>query len=449
MRSSTTTCAALVAALLWLCIGWPAWAQNLRRIEGQILEMHRDAMARYDELEFEQAKDLLREAVALATEHGLEDEPVMARVYADLAVVYASGLDDRDGAERALTRAVEIDPSIEIERAYKSKALDALLADIKRRVAERGPTPRAGAPIRCKEIAGIVHDAVTGADAGQALEIAASVSPRLRAHEVRLQYRLRGQEAYTIVPMEPVGECGYVVELPGRVVRGTGLDYYIAAFNASGRILAESGGADEAYAITVRGAAGAVESEPSARRAAAPRLLLGLGGGSAGAFLRGSTEQIDSEIQCCVAPELVHARVEVGYYLTERTGLSATFRLGFPIGANLPGHAVAAPALLLRLRRAFAPRALGLQLSAVLGVGYARHTVGLAQPMAGGDTDTAATGPLLAGAGVGHVWALGGPLRLITELDALVGVPVVAQFAGAETAFGVHVGASIALQAAF
>ena len=441
---------ALVAVLLWLCAG-PAWAQSPRRgsTEAQILEMHRDAMVLYDELEFEKAKDLLREAVALAAEHGLEDAPLMARVYADLAVVYASGLDDSDGAERALTRAVEIDRTIAIDPAYRSKALDTLLADIKRRVATGGRgDPTSDKPSQCREIAGIAHEPVTGADVGQALEIQAAVSPRLQANEVRVHYRVQGR-AYAVALMEPIGRCRFAAELPGDVVRGPRLDYYVAAYNASGRVLAESGSSDAPHAVTVRGAAEPDAPVPGTDDRAAPRLFVSLGAGSAGAYLRGSTEQVNSQIQCCLAPELVHARVEAGYYVTDSTSVSAAFRLGFPIGANLPGHAVAAPALLLRLRRAFAPGALGLQLSGVLGAGYSRHTVALAEVMSGGDTDTAAAGPLLVGGGVGYVLELAGPLRLATELDALVGVPVVENFVGAETTFGVHIGLNIALQAGF
>lgn len=444
MRRSTTPWAALALALIWLLAGVPAWAQNVRRLENQILEMHRDAMVRYDELEFEKAKDLLREALALAAEHKLQDEPIMARVYADLAVVYASGLDDRAGAERALTRAVEIDPAIEIDPAYKSPELDALLVDIKR---------RAGAPgtggLDCKAVAGIAHEPLSRAEAGAPVAITAAVSPRLRAREVRLHYRAKGDDGkYSYLRMTLEGECSFTAALPRVVVRGPDLGYYIAAYDASGRVLAESGAADAPHVLAV-GGAGAGEGGGVASAGALPSVFVGLAAGSALAYLRGSTEQVDSEIQCCVAPELLHVRAELGFYLTPQTSLSAAFRLGFPIGANLPGHAVAAPALLVRMRRAAEPDGTGLQLSAVLGAGYARHTVGLAVPTFGGDTDTAAAGPLLVGGGGGYVLKLGGPLRLAAEADLLVAVPVVAEFVGAETAFGVHLGFDLALVVAF
>ena len=455
--SAGTGPAALVAALLWLCATGPAWAQSdLRRVEAQILEQHRDAMVRYDELDFEQATELLRAALALAAEHGLEDEPIMARVYADLAVVYASGLDDRNGAERALTRAVEIDPAIEIDPAYKSRALDLLLTDTKRRVAAGSVgAPSSDTPTHCREIAGVVHEPVTAAPAGQALEISAVVSPRLRAKDVRVHYRTPGRASgrasgqageYAVAVMEPVGKCRFVAELPGGVVR-PGFDYYVAAYNASDRVLAESGSAAAPHAVAVRGEARPLAPGPAA--GAGPRLFVSLGAGSAAAYLRGSTEQVDSDIQCCLAPELAHVRLEAGLYVGARTSVSAAFRLGFPIGANLPGHAVAAPAVLLRLRHGLAPGALGLQLSGVLGAGYSRHTVALAESTSGGDTDTAAAGPLLAGVGVGYVLALSGPLRLSADLDLLAGVPVVAEFVGAETVFGVSIGLNVALQAAF
>lgn len=444
MRKSTTPWAALALALVLLALVLPARAQNARRLENQILELHRDAMARYDEFEFEKAKDLLREAVALATEHGLEDEPIMARVYADLAVVYASGLNDRDGAERALTRAVGIDPAIEIDPAYKSPTLDEILADIKRRVAAEGARPEAGGD--CKAVTGIDHEPARGAEPGVPVRIVARVSPRLRASEVRLHYRGQGADGdYSYLRMAPDGGCSVAANLPRVVLRGPGVGYYIAAYDASGRVLAGDGTADAPHVIAVSGPG----AGPGSAVGAAPRVFVSVSAGSAAAFLRGSTEQVDSDIQCCVAPELLHARAELGYFLTPQTSLSAAFRMGFPIGANLPGHAVAAPALLLRLRRAAEPGGTGLQLSAVLGAGYARHTVGLEAAMSGGDTDTAAAGPLLVGGGTGYVMKLSGPLRLAADLDLLVGVPVVAEFLGAQTAFGVHLGFDLALVAAF
>ncbi len=446
MRRSTTPWAALALALIWLSAGLPAWAQNVRRLENQILEMHRDAMVRYDELEFEKAKELLREALALAAEHRLQDEPIMARVYADLAVVYASGLNDRAGAERALTRAVEIDPAIEIDPAYESPALDELLADIKRRAAAQGTDPAA---LDCKAVAGIAHEPLSRAEGGEPVTIVAVVSPRLRASEVRVHHRGQDDDGdYSSLRMALEGECSFTVALPRAVVRSPGLGYYIAAYDASGRVLAESGTADAPHVMAVRGA-GTGEGSGTASASAAPRLFVSLAAGSALAYLRGSTEQVDSDIQCCVAPELAHVRAELGFYLTPQSSLSAAFRLGFPIGADLPGHAVAAPALLVRLRRAAEAGGTGLQLSAVLGAGYARHTVGLEATMSGGDTDTAAAGPLLLGGGGGYVMELGGSLRLAAELDLLVGVPVVPEFVGAKTAFGVHLGFDLALVATF
>lgn len=447
MRRAAALWTALAVGLAWLAIAAPAHAQDARRIEAQILEKHRDAMARYDEFGFEEAKGVLREALALAAEHGLEGERFMARVYADLAVVYLSGLGDGDGAERALTRAAAVDPEIEIDPAYRARALDDMLAEIKRRQGAR-EVPAGG----CDGVAGVAHEPVAAADAGQAITIDAQVSPALEAREVRVYFRSSGRPGaagdYTAISMIQEGRCGFSVRIPAAAARGPALAYYIVARGAGDQALAGSGAADAPHVVTVRGGeAPAPVAEDL--DAAHPRVFVGLGGGSAGAYLRGTTEQTDTEIQCCVAPELAHARVELGLFLTARVSVSAALRMGFPIGANLPGHAVAAPAALLRLRRASAPGGTGLLLSAVLGAGYARHTVKLQSATPGVDTDTAAPGPLLVGAGLGYALALAGPLRLSAELDTLVGVPVVEELAGAETVFGVHMGLSVALVAAF
>ncbi|GAB4542808.1 MAG: hypothetical protein Tsb0020_55000 [Haliangiales bacterium] len=354
----------VVCTALW-CLVSPSAAvaqtPSQEQVKANMRALHRDAIKRYDDFEFEAARDALREAVALAAEHGLEEDPLLARIFADLAVVYLSGLGDQAGARRALMRAVEINPEIAIDPAYKSPELDAMLDELR---------SQGGA---------------SGAQAGAA---------------------------------PPDGGSG-------------------AGGDPAGAPTSDPEGLEDPLA-------------PRADRVGTPkRLFVSLGAGTAGAFVTGNTEQVGNEIQGGVAPELAHTRVELGVFLSEHASASAEVRVGFPIGADLPGHAIVAPAGLLRLRYWLAPDASGLRLSFALGGGYVRHTVELTSGAQTGGIDTAAAGPLLTGGSVGYAIPIGDTVRISLDSDVLFGVPVVARFAGARTVFGVHASAQASLLLGF
>ncbi len=360
MRSAIAIGVVVCTALWYLASPGAAVAQtpSQEQVKANMRALHRDAIKRYDDFEFEAARDALREAVALAAEHGLEEDPLLARIFADLAVVYLSGLGDQAGARRALMRAVEINPEIAIDPAYKSPELDAMLDEIRSRGSASSADPPDGA----------------------------SGDPQ----------------------SDPKNDPGSDPE---------GLEDPLA---------------------------------PRPDRVGTPkRLFASLGAGTAGAFVTGNTEQVGNEIQGGVAPELAHTRVEFGVFLSEHASASAEVRVGFPIGADLPGRAIVAPAGLLRLRYWLAPDASGLRLSFALGGGYVRHTVELTSGDQTGGTDTAAAGPLLTGGSIGYAIPIGDTVRISLDSDLLFGVPVVARFAGARTVFGVHASAQASLLLGF
>jgi hypothetical protein len=154
-----------------------------------------------------------------------------------------------------------------------------------------------------------------------------------------------------------------------------------------------------------------------------PRFFLSVALGTGGGYVTGATEQAQSDVGCCFAPALLHLFPEVGYYLKRNMSVSAAFRMGFPVGANLPGHATAAPAGFARFKYWLAESGEGINVSGAVGGGIIRHTVKLNMPMMNGDTDTVASGPFLVGAGAGYSKALGGPMRFVAELNTLVGIP--------------------------
>ena len=143
-------------------------------------------------------------------------------------------------------------------------------------------------------------------------------------------------------------------------------------------------------------------------------------------------------MKCCFAPELLHVMPELGYYLSRTTTVSVAVRLGFPIGANIPGHSPVAPSGILRVRHSLAATGSGLMVVGGIGGGVLRNTIKLDGAQAGMDTDVVAMGPLIVNLGAGYNASLGGGVNLVAELDALAGIPVTSKLGNSILNFGVQ-----------
>lgn len=458
MRASRSRLLIAAAALLALCAG-PAWGQSVKRIKDEILHKHRDGMARYDNFEFEDARKLLEAAVALAVDNGLDAEPLLARVYLDLGVIYFSGLQDANGAELQFIKAVEVDPRIELDPAYSAPAMEELLVRVKRRFGAGVVDTDAPAPVDCAAIAGVEHTLIDAAEAGKDRWVDAHVSGRLGADQVKLHYRPHGvadaSPEFTAVTMDRRAGCTFAARIPGPMIRGTVVHYYIAAYNKGGRVIASHGSALTPNLMVVEAGEEAEDENPLAPAvpaatgpAPAPgRVHLAVALGTGGGYISGETEQSRTAINCCFAPELLHLRLEAGYRMMPRTSLSLALRLGFPIGASTMDHATLAPAVLVRLRQEL--DLAGLSVVGALGGGVIRQTIQIENGVAGMDVDTAAVGPVLLGGGLGYARPLGSGLRLVAEAGLLVGVPVVSELGSTRPELGVHLDLDVGLALAF
>jgi len=473
MQLSTTKLAtAVVAAVALLLIapafvGHNAYANNKAR--KKIEKKAREAMENYDLLEYEEAKKLLNEAIVLAKKNDMADDKSMAKVHLNLGIVYFAGLQDVEAAKLQFIDAVQIDSGIEIGAAYKTKEMEALLVEAKQEYGSSGGGGGGGggggstaATIDCGSLMGIAHTLVDTAEEGSDKKIEAAVSGELKAKKVSLLYRAQGEADFSEAKMEKEGGCTYVGTIPGSALRGEFLHYYVAAYNSKGKVVASKGSAGSPNVIEITPAVGEVGSGgaggmgsdvenplteggggkpkrhvksndsggsiskgvpgPSGPKRA--KLFLSIAAGTGGGYVSGDTEQRRNEVGCCVAPALLHLFPELGYYVSPTTSISAAFRMGFPIGANIQGHATGAPSGLLRVRHALDPSGDGLLLSGGVGAGVIRHTVQLSgtEPA---EVDTSASGPLLVSGGAGYSKSMGGPIKFIAELNAIAAVPVI------------------------
>ncbi len=416
-----------------------AHAQNAGK--KKIAQKLAEAMEYYDLLEYEEARKHLNLALAVAKRADLEKDPITAQVYLRLGIVYFAGLQDRESAALNFSSAVEIDPAVQIDAAYKTGEMEAALEEARASVAG-GEAGQAQPVIDCGGVSGLEHTLVDTAALGAEREVVLYAASDLDADKIALHYRPQGAADFTEVVMKKSGECKYVGTVPGEAVAGDFVHYYVAAYRGD-EVVANRGsdGAPNIIEVAAAGAGGTLADDENplgdgdtagsidataATGASRATFFFSVAVGSGGGYVTGETEQENSGVECCFAPALLHVFPEIGYYVSSKLSVSLALRMGFPIGANLMGHATAAPSGVVRMRYTTRETGTGLALSGAIGGGIIRHTVKLKEPVSEQmDTDTVASGPLILGAGVGYIASLGGPIRFIAELNALAGVPVI------------------------
>jgi hypothetical protein len=440
-------CALVLVALGILgCLAAPAHADP----RADIAAKARAAMASYDAMDYEVARKQLHQALAIAKKARLDKDPIVARIYVDLAITQLAG-SDQEAAKLALLSAAQIDPKIAIDAAYKSPELVKLLDEAKALAAGQGDpadaAPRAdGDGVDCKAIRGVQHTVVETSKRGVAQAIEAWIGGDVAPARVAVMYRPEGAIDFTEAKAARVGSCKYAATIPASATQGSVVHYYIAAYDQANKVLAAKGssGAPNVMAIgeprRVTGPAvaspgpGDTENPPDTGPAAVAavagksrKIRFAVAAGSSVGYVTGRTEG-DNEVQtCCLGTSLVVLTSELGYYVTPRITLGLAGRLGFPIGANTMGHSTVAPAGFLRLRYALSPSGAGLGVMAEIGAGILRNTLKLddSSTAAGMSTDIVAQGPLLLGAGIGYTQRLGDMVAVFVDLEAIAGIAVV------------------------
>jgi uncharacterized membrane protein YgcG len=508
IRGRIPVVAAVCAALLFVLGAITprvAHADAKKDIQQKIKE----AMENYDLLEYEEARKLLNQALTIAKQKKLENDPVTAQVHLRLGIVYKAGLNDDESAKLSFLSAAQIDPKITIDAAYKTPDLQKMLDEAKKEAASGGGAAASsesggggggavdmgggddgGEQVDCKTVSGLQHTIVDTAKGGAPLKLEAFVAKDVNPAKVAIMYRSKGATDFTEIKMSKSGDCKYAGEIPAGAMAGDLVHYYVAAFNKNGKVIASKGSSGSPNIVEVAGGGGGGgggaampgddedplhggghKPPPTTTAAAedtstasssdssvssgvqvagkAPTVFIAVGGGTGAGFVTGETEQAGNKVECCFAPDLAHVTGEIGYYLNPHTAIGIAVRMGFPIGANIADHATAAPAGLLRLHHYFGNSGDGLMVVGQVGGGVIRNTIKLTDAPPDMNVDIAAMGPLIVGAGAGYVAPLGGGVKLNAEVNALAGVPVVTKIGLSRLNFGVEFDATLGLLIGF
>ncbi len=447
--------------------------------KGDISAKSKEAMENYDLMEYEAAKKLLNQAIAIAKKSKLDKDPVVARVYLQLGIAeFAAG--NADGAKEAFAAAVAIDPKVQIDAAYKSPDLTKLLDEAKKSGGGGDVTPDLPAEpeIDCAAVKGLQHVIIDTAPAAAPAKMEALVGGDISPAKVAIMYRAGGATDFTEVKMTKDGECKYTGAIPGAAMKGELVHYYVGAFDANNKVIAAKGSSGSPNILELTAAvavnAGGDNEDPIAGSGGgtgggsegnsigggvvaggkAPKVMITLAGGTGFGYVTGRTEGDNMVEQCCVGNSYVVLLPELSYAVSKQLSIGLAGRIGLPIGANVnakdrEGHSTIAPGGMLRVRYALSPTGEGIRVMGQVGGGVMRNTIHLKATMPGMDTDIVGQGPLLIGAGVGYMKMLSNNFAFVADLSALAGIAIVDQVGGLYVNSGVGADLSLGIAVGF
>jgi hypothetical protein len=237
-RSSNLLAATFVALATLFCFSAEVHAQRALQ---QVLDLNRQGMEAYNNLEIEQSQGLLNQALEAAQRGPVTGSP-LARTYMNLGIVAIGGLGDNGAGLQYFTQAIQADRNVALDPLTSTPDIQVVFTMAQQRARSGGATTAEPEPTPEPEPSAggsdLPHTPVTEQLQQTALPVFVEV-PNNPAH-VYLYYRATGMREFRRVEMERVGR-GYGLEVPCSEVFAGTVAYYIVAFARDGSPLGFAG----------------------------------------------------------------------------------------------------------------------------------------------------------------------------------------------------------------
>jgi len=450
--------ATLPAAAFFLATNAAHAAQDDEtRTVGAITLLNRRAIEAYQDLNFDEAQRLLRQALDLSEARGLSQHAIRARTCVNLGIVLVGGFKDREQAIKLFHQALQISPEIRLSRALANPQIQEVFDEAVRRLgsepATPPPPPAAVVALPAEKL--LAHDPVRTGLRGSALTITASPDESLGQHALVLGYRPAGAAVFTEVTMQRQPSGIHLGLIPESATAGGHVEYYIEARGTNGKRTISRGSSVDPLVVTLA-APEVARSVDVAAPVTGPasdddrRWVLTLMAGTGIGWTSGVGEvrQLDITPSGFAWASLGHLAPAVGYMVTPHLLLGVQGRLQLVSGAAeyrpsggattgvCGGDGVCSPAkwafaALARAEWLFNEPSSTFRpfLSASVGGGLIRHVAQTGdQSDCGADQnakcfDTVPGGPFLVGTGIGFRYSLSQSVSLVFALDGLIGAP--------------------------
>ncbi|HEX3697792.1 MAG TPA: tetratricopeptide repeat protein [Polyangia bacterium] len=449
----------------------PARADEAEAI-ARVTKMNKKAIEEYENLNFEEARKILKDALDVCTASGLDKHPIKARTHIHMGIVIFAGFKQKELALKQFRKALDIQPDI---RLTKSLANPEIQAAFDEALAGAGSDrPDTGAPTEKKpnlsavpppsDLKTLGHEPVTQGQQGNAITITATVDASLGAEKVVLAYRPDGASDFLGREMKPTADGLYSADIPVSATAGNLVAYYIEAQGKDGQPIAAKGSVADPIIVTLQGA-GAPErprrhAEDEGEEGNGSRFYIGLQLGTGFGWTTGNGEvNVDDKINPpgFALAQLGHLAPELGYFIRPNLLLSVQGRLQLVTGTtalDLPrnvdqstdagkmeaaklaaacgGDYVCSPAngaiaVMARLTWYFGTLPVRPFAGIAAGGGYIRHVAAFDQQKKCGSNmtqtcvDTVAAGPVLFGPDGGILYNLTKNIGLVLGVNTQLG----------------------------
>jgi hypothetical protein len=322
----------------------------------QITQMNREAITAFQAKKYEDARKVLKQALDLAAQAGLDKHPIKARTHIHFGIVAIVGFNQRDLGIKQFKKALEIQSDIGLTKSLVTPDLEKAFAEAKGGGTPPPPPPPAetpkapppaAPPMEKKEpdvpASGLVHEPVAEGKQGSAISVTVAVQNDMEFEKMILAYRPEGASEFLGREMKEVSDGRYGAEIPTSATNGGTVAYYIEAEDANGAPIAARGSVDNPIVIHLLGVGitrhGGDEDEEEDEDDEGPdhkyyaAMMIGAGfGWATGA---GDTNADINVSPAGLAPAgLVQVAPEVGYWLNSSLMLSLQLRYEYITGTT-------------------------------------------------------------------------------------------------------------------
>lgn len=452
-KSLTIRLAVLFAGLALLADAAPARAQaeNPAALE-KITKLNKKAVDEFENLNFDQARKILKDALDACSRSGLDGSQIAARTHVHLGVVLFAGFKQKDDALAEFKKALEIAPEIKLDKLLATPEIQEVFDQaVEAQKSDKGG--KTGGEATPGSADAITHEPVTRAAQGKPIPINVTLDSSVKAKKVMLSFSADGSEDFGEREMKEASPGNWMAEIPASATEGAKVSYYIEVDGDDDQVVAKKGSAAEPLIVALHGPGGAAlgpgkkktaTPPPKAKESEGPSWYLGLGVGSGFGWTTGTGEVYSKDVvkpAGFAAAQLGQVTPEIGYFLSPNLILSLQLRFQKVSGATSfyatdtttcgTSMICSAPSLAIsgfaRAHFLFDFGELHPFVSAALGGGSIRHVTSFpSMPNCGSDmkttcVDTLDAGPIFVGGGGGLLYNLSDAFALTAESNLVLG----------------------------
>lgn len=259
-----------ITVLALACVGGLG---TLRRVHAQseeaiakVKELNQKALTAYENLELDEARKALTEALQICAQEGMNEHPWKARTHVHLGAILVGGFQQKEMAIKQFQRALEIQPEITLTPSLRNPETQGVFDEAKRN-AGSSSAPVAPVPTEVPapavppsapaepEVKGIYHKPIAAAPVGEKVDVRVRVGKDVSFKRLVLAYRPEGSTEFLEREMELGADGWHSARIPEPATQGGLVQYYIEARDDGGRATASNGSPAEPHVLALGDAA--------------------------------------------------------------------------------------------------------------------------------------------------------------------------------------------------